>query len=93
LKEAGAGEAEGAAASVAAVPVPAGDGVAGGFDVFVLVGLACGAAGGAGVDVGTVGVDGMIGLGAGGAALGCENHEPKRSVARPAGVPSEVKYL
>jgi hypothetical protein len=69
LKEAGVGDvAVGAVA--AAAPAPAGDGVAGGFDVAVNAGLGCGAAGGAGVDIDAEGVDGVVVLGAAGAAFG-----------------------
>lgn len=54
---------------VAAVEAGAGDGVAGGCEVFV-DGAACGAAGAAGVDTGFAGVDGSAGFE--GAAFGCD---------------------
>jgi hypothetical protein len=66
LKDAGAAEAA-VGAVPAAVPVAAGDGVAGGSDVAVNVGSDCGAAGGAGVDVDAEGVEGVLVLGAGAA--------------------------
>lgn len=69
MKEAGADGVE-AAAVVVAAPVPAGDGVAGGFNVAADAVLGCGAAGGAGVDVDAEGVEGVAILGAAGAALG-----------------------
>lgn len=57
-----------AGSEVAAADAGAGDGVAGGCEVFV-EGAACGAAGAAGVDTGFAGVDGSAGFD--GATFGC----------------------
>ena len=72
LKEAGAGEAVVGADVAVPASAPAGEGVAGGLAVAAEVGLCCGAAGGAGVDVEAEGVDGVAVLGGAGAAFGCE---------------------
>jgi hypothetical protein len=74
LKEAGGGEVE-VAAVVAAVPVPAGEGVAGGFEVAADAGLGCGAAGGAGVAVEVEGVEGVEAFGAAGGPFGLDSSE------------------
>lgn len=74
MKDADGVEADGGAVTAAA-PAPAGDGVAGGFDVAVDAGLGCGAAGGAGVEVDAEGVEGVAVLGAAGAAFGLNFHE------------------